>query len=370
VPDDRDVFAALTALVIERCAAPEDLERFRELLRAHPEFIDIFRRQIMLATLLPALSSWEKPDEKPCEEQEAAANAAPRRVSARWPRIAAAAAAVLLVGGLVRYGVSRVSELRPASPGLRPPITVSPVHVVRQWGSAGLELPDALPGALRLGNGLAVVRLESGVELTLLGPVTLEVRDAMRVRLEAGRLLAEVPPVASGFTVLTAELEIYDLGTVFGVSAEGRSSGVFVFKGSVQVNEASGEPVDLCEAGQGVRAFPGTRPLKVAADWPEAQKVFAAVRGTAALADPTEAFDAADRIAALWARRYMPTVVPPPPPPVAGLRGGRQLAVNGKQSAVGNRQSGVGNRQSGVSNHTTLASHSGLKTGIPPPFPH
>ena len=82
MPDDRDVFAALTALVIERCAAPEDLERFRELLRAHPEFIDIFRRQIMLATLLPALSSWEKPDEKPCEEQEAAANAAPRRVSA------------------------------------------------------------------------------------------------------------------------------------------------------------------------------------------------------------------------------------------------------------------------------------------------
>lgn len=44
MPADRDVFAALTALVLERTASPEELARFRELLRAHPGFIEIYRR--------------------------------------------------------------------------------------------------------------------------------------------------------------------------------------------------------------------------------------------------------------------------------------------------------------------------------------
>jgi len=61
MPDDRDVFAALTALVLERRATPEELARFRDLLRAHPEFLEMYRRQIMLASLLPALSLWESP---------------------------------------------------------------------------------------------------------------------------------------------------------------------------------------------------------------------------------------------------------------------------------------------------------------------
>ena len=198
--------------------------------------------------------------------------------------------------------------------------------------------------------------------MTLIGLASVAIESGIRVGLDNGRLLANVPHWATGFTVRTRELEIYDLGTVFGVSVDGRNSGVFVFKGSVQVNEASGEAVGLCEAGGGVRATAGRRPLQMAADWPEAHKVFAEVRGTAALADPPAAFDAADRIAALWARRYMPTVVPPPPPPVAGMRGNRQLAVNGKplavtskQLAVNGKQSAVGNRQSGISNHTTTA---------------
>ncbi len=273
-----------------------------------------------------ARAAGRPPEAAECAPAERAAPARP--VVAAWPAAllkgwrvaAAAAAAVLLAGGVLWRGIPLVSGLRSPASGLQSQVAVFPVQVTRQWGASGLELPCALPGTMRLGNGLAVVRLQSGVELTLLGPLKAEIRDAMLVRLEEGRLLADVPPRANSFTVLTRDLEVWDLGTVFGVSVEAGRSDVFVFKGSAQVNEASGEPVDLCVEGEGVCVLPGTRPLKVAADWPEARKVFAAVRGTASLAEPAAAFNAVGRVTGMWFKRYAPSMVPPPPPPVPGLR--------------------------------------------------
>jgi hypothetical protein len=110
--------------------------------------------------------------------------------------------------------------------------------------------------------------------------------------------------------VRTADLDVYDLGTVFSVSVDWPVSDVFVFKGRVRVNESghgergdaiSGEEVGICEAGEGVRAEAGERPVKFAADWPAAKKVFASVRENAATANPAGAFAFAEKIADLWA---------------------------------------------------------------------
>jgi len=163
---------------------------------------------------------------------------------------------------------------------------------------------------LRLESGEAVVRLGSGVELTVLGPASLEVRDNMQVALERGRLLANVPHWATGFLVRTADLEVYDLGTVFSVSVDWPVSDVFVFKGRVRVNEAghgetenatAGDVVGICGAGEGVRAEAGERPVKFAADWPAAKKAFASVRDQAATEKkPALALAFAEKIADLW----------------------------------------------------------------------
>jgi hypothetical protein len=238
----------------------------------------------------------------------------PRRTSrpqagGRFTRIAAAAAA-LIGAGVVLWKTSDlrfpISDLRSLTSDLRSPASAPTVQLVRHAGMEGLVLPDALPGALRLAAGEAVVRLKSGVRLTLLGPAAVKVRDDMQVELEDGRLLADVPPVATGFIVRTDALELWDLGTVFGVSVSNGVSDVFVFKGEVQVNEASGEAVDLCAEGEGVRAAAGKTPVKVAADWSEARRLFAPVKGAAALAAPAAAFAAAGEIAALWEERYLP----------------------------------------------------------------
>ena len=354
MPDDRDVFAALTALVLERRATPEELARFRDLLRAHPEFIEMYRRQIMLATLLPALSLWESPasDAEASEEPATVDTHNPavfgrgpfRRPAAGWrSALMVIAAALLVLATGIWFGVPALNATRHAHGGSYAAHQQQALQIVRTSEGACLDLPDALPGNVRLESGEATVRLASGVELSLLGPLDMEVCDAMQVRLASGRLLADVPPHAVGFTVQTQELELWDLGTVFGVTVSNGVSDVFVFQGNVQVNERAGEAVDLCEAGQGVRAVAGRRPYKVAADFPEAAARYRSVAGRQkALRDPIAALDAADRIAALWGERRLPKVVPPPPPPVPGLRG---KVIGKKEQGRGKRQSAIGNRQ-------------------------
>jgi len=180
------------------------------------------------------------------------------------------------------------------------------VQWVSQDGADGLRLPATLPGELELVKGEATVRLTSGVELTLCGPTRMTVADAMRIDLASGRVLVHVPHWAIGFTVRTMNLEAWDMGTVFGVSVSNTVSELFVFKGSVQVNDASGGGVGLCEEGEGVFASGESAPVKVAADWPEAEQLFAPVRGLGARSRASRAFEVSDRVIAAWIDRYMP----------------------------------------------------------------
>jgi hypothetical protein len=227
------------------------------------------------------------------------------------------AAAILLGGGAAWYAVD--ANLKAEEYGARGGQTVdSAVPVVRlvsQNGAKRLELPGTLPGMARLEAGEMVVKLQSGVELTVMGPSELEVRDCMQVRLAKGRMLVHVPYWATGFTVRTKDLEVYDLGTVFSVSAGETVSEVFVFKGSVQVNETgegwsgtalSGAGVGICEAGEGVLAKGGETPMRFEADSEDVQRLFEPVKGCAALKKPACAFQVVRLIADIWEARYMP----------------------------------------------------------------
>ncbi|HPB12003.1 MAG TPA: hypothetical protein PLT74_12130, partial [Kiritimatiellia bacterium] len=96
---------------------------------------------------------------------EAAANPVRRatpRARGGWLR---AAAAVLALGaGMLLW---KAPGIRPQPSGMQAPDAACPVRLMRQSGAAGLELPAALPGSVRLESGEATVRLASGVELSL-----------------------------------------------------------------------------------------------------------------------------------------------------------------------------------------------------------
>jgi hypothetical protein len=93
---------------------------------------------------------------------------------------------------------------------------------------------------LHLESGLVQLQFFRGAVLTLAGPAKLEVRDQDHVMLHEGTVWAKVPVPARGFTVLTPETKIVDLGTEFGVSATpGHRTEVHVFEGLVELYDPS-----------------------------------------------------------------------------------------------------------------------------------
>jgi len=307
-------FMQLVMAVVEETATPEELAEFRTLLCGHPEFKLQYLEQMRIHALMSyraTARSGETFTGNTGSLDGGTASVPSGKLRFGWK---SAAAAALLVGTGIWYGVPRTP-----SPVSRLPPPASPVTVV-EWAS-GLELPSALPGTVRLAKGTVKIRLPSGVELSLMGPAELRVESGMEARLEAGRLLAWVPPRAGGFTIHAPGLTAWDIGTVFSVATLGEVSDVFVFKGQVQVTDAEGGGVGLCGAGEGARARAGRGAVKTAADWDAAGELFAAVAGYRAVENPAEAVSTAGQVCDLWEARYAPTVVPGPPPPVPGMRG-------------------------------------------------
>jgi len=290
-------FYALCHAVMEGDASPGEVARFRALVASDPACLEIYRQQMEIDVLLTGTCGGGA-----SKRHIQAAQTRRPRVWTLWKRVAAAAA--LLVGAGLWYGVPR-----PASPVPRPtsPVMNSPVTMVEWKGAWGLEMPPELPGRIRLARGQVKVRLPSGVELSLLGPLELEAEErGMEVRLVSGRLVAWVPARAGGFTVRAPGLTAWDIGTVFSVAADAEGSSLFVFKGSVQALDGEGAGVDICGAGEGVRAMGDRTPFKVAVEGETGERLFKAVRGYAAIAEPQKALDAARRIEELWVAKYVP----------------------------------------------------------------
>lgn len=121
--------------------------------------------------------------------------------------------------------------------------SVASVTKSSQCKWAGSTLPTAEGsrvgiGTLELVEGLATLKFDSGAEVVMEAPATVEIISAMSCRLVRGTLVAEVPPSAKGFLVDTKDAKVIDYGTRFGVSTgEDGKYMVQVLEGHVEVNE-------------------------------------------------------------------------------------------------------------------------------------
>lgn len=92
-------------------------------------------------------------------------------------------------------------------------------------------------GPVFLESGRLVLDLASGVRLEMIAPLKARLIDDMHLRLEAGRLNADVGERGKGFTVCTEAGDIIDLGTEFGIEVDSDGeSRVAVFSGQVEVH--------------------------------------------------------------------------------------------------------------------------------------
>lgn len=239
-------------------ATPEEIERLSRLLENDGDLRARYLDHAWLAAALRCDARLRGP--------HALAPAAPppaptrRQFAAGW-LVAAAAIVLGLVAtwswpsrsparGSVVAKVTAVRDARLAGPGTAPRV--------------GTRL--AL-NTVSLEQGEIELQLESGVRLEFLAPARAHFEHAMRLRLDHGKLNADVGDRGKGFTVVTTSGTIVDLGTRFAVDASGPGhAGVAVFSGQVQVQplSARGRPaatVGLSE-GEAVRLVRGATPAR------------------------------------------------------------------------------------------------------------
>jgi hypothetical protein len=166
--------------------------------------------------------------------------------SLRW-LLAAAACAALLAGGWMWTHSQQVFAT-----------------VVEGLGVEELGDGAVLRGkthSIRAGTAQIVSAL--GARIVIEAPAEFRFESAQRLHLRGGRLSADVPPAAKGFTVVTPSGDAVDLGTRFGVDVPPHGPAeIHVFKGEViakalgtheKQSLRSGDAVQLSRGGSAVR---------------------------------------------------------------------------------------------------------------------
>ena len=155
----------------------------------------------------------------------------------RFPSWPLQIAAALALGVAIWLFVPRPAE--------KPLATLVETNGAR-WDNSSLPTVPGSPlkaGRLRLESGVARLVFQSGAEVSLEGPAELELKGPNACFLYSGALTAHVPEQAHGFTVATANAQLIDHGTDFGISADPGGRGqVQVLKGEVELrHDRSGE---------------------------------------------------------------------------------------------------------------------------------
>ncbi|MEM9282280.1 MAG: LamG-like jellyroll fold domain-containing protein [Verrucomicrobiota bacterium] len=117
------------------------------------------------------------------------------------------------------------------------------------------------PGLLEIESGQTTIAFNSGATATVEGPAVLSIESLNRLFLKSGRITADVPPPATGFTINTPRMNVVDIGTRFGVSVEKNGdSELHVMEGLVEASRNRGNSVTtLVREGIAVRADSRTR---------------------------------------------------------------------------------------------------------------
>jgi len=169
----------------------------------------------------------------------------------RWPwkwRVVVSAACLLLalgVGGLFING-HWGPEQRTHEPAIAWLVNAQNC----QW-SEGEPTGDMQAGkVLKLERGLAEIRFQCGARVVLESPARLDLLSGKSARLRYGKLTARVPGPATGFTILSPQGKVIDLGTEFGIAvSDNGATDVYVFEGNVEAHAADNglAPVSLTQ---------------------------------------------------------------------------------------------------------------------------
>lgn len=146
-----------------------------------------------------------------------------------------------LLGGIIWWGLQDRPTVERAG------ITSKAVAMLNRVVDAQWDQDDSTrqlgsplePGLLRLESGLAQIVFYSGARVVIEGPTEFEILSAGKAFCRNGRLTAEIPEQAIGFQIGTPQMNVTDLGTLFGLEVGEQGTELHVFKGSVKFHSES-----------------------------------------------------------------------------------------------------------------------------------
>ena len=234
----------LVSRLIDAKLEPQEQQELNQILAVDAEARRIYFDRIAVHAML----IWE---------ESAATKRTPELAPpSRWrqlfrPRWMGAAAALLMLSGLT-YLALETRHTVVTTPELP---TFASIGLARECLWAGGTMPTVAGarlgcGTLQLVKGEALIRFDSGAQLAMTGPATLELQTAMLASLRSGTIVVEVPEHAMGFAIQSGATKFVDLGTKFGVIAtESGSSELHTFAGKVEI-QGSGRSAHVVSAGQ------------------------------------------------------------------------------------------------------------------------
>ncbi|MBC8325482.1 MAG: FecR domain-containing protein [Verrucomicrobia subdivision 3 bacterium] len=250
-PYDADELNALCAGHCDGRLSEEEFARLEALLAESPEARAQFLRYMNLESALheygePAGLAWGE------SAHPLLGNAPAQSPTARWmPWALAASLVALLTLGVWKWNQPEPKSSNPitktaaAIPVVVPGVAVLAKAVGVEWESPALPVGTAVPaGRLLFSAGLVRLEFYSGAAVILEGPADFELLGIDLAKCHRGKLRAIVPEPAAGFTVLTPQARLVDLGTEFGIDvAENGPAEVHVFDGRVEVYPPDGQTV-------------------------------------------------------------------------------------------------------------------------------
>ena len=252
--------AELTELLerlIENRLTPEQARQLEMRLRSEPmarsyyvEYLQVHAGLSLQDRLLTGSSSLDELAHA-VSNLESTAPLPPRRVPL-WRRatpLKLVASLVLILAGFWLSGISIKSD-----PDSQIIATLSATKNCR-WKACEQPTIEGVrlsAGKLELDEGLATIRFHSGAVITLEGPASIILLDKMHCFIEYGKLTADIPPEAIGFSVKNQYGTVVDFGTKFGINALKNSAvEVEVFDGIVELRHTtSNDSLELL-TGQG-----------------------------------------------------------------------------------------------------------------------
>ena len=222
---EKDRILELASGYIDRALGNDEMAEFETLLEASGENRAVYLDYMEAHALLQQRQMGESmADDIDAFEEEYQ----PRRFPSLWQTFAALAIISLLALALVRP---------PAPDGTFAEMTKTESA---RWESSTLPTSDGVrlgKGQLNLVRGLATIVFDSGAEVVLEAPATLELVDAMNCILNRGTAVAEVGESAQGFMIKTPTADVIDHGTRFAVNVDqaSKATRTQVFDGLVEV---------------------------------------------------------------------------------------------------------------------------------------